>query len=479
VQSDAAAITQLHCRYGVAGSTREAAALALESGVDMQNYDYTNPEWETAVAEAIAQGLLSLDALDRAVANILRVKFRLGLFENPFALDVTPIELERRRDEDCELALRGARESVVLLKNDRLLPLRQDIGCVAVVGPAGAPALFGTYCDPPIRGAWNVEDPGGDGLLAGLRRALPGTRILWEPACAFAETGPAGEVQAVTQFDRLARGTAGTDTGDDGIQRAVEAARAADIVVVAVGDQLWLTTAEGKDNALAVLPGRQAELVAAIAATGKPMVLVMFADRPLVMARELHAADAALMAWQPGWRGGTALAEILTGQVSPSGRLPVTLPAHPCVLPLSQDSGAMNMRYLDLQDKVLLPFGHGLSYTTFAYRDLRLSHQNIGPDDSIEATMTIENTGDRASDEVVLCWIRQPNASVPVNGRMLRGMRRIHLATGRRETVSFRLGPRELATVGVDMRERVQPGKRIVEIGPLSAEFMVTTELSI
>jgi len=450
VQSDATAITQLHHRYGVPGGTLEAAALALESGVDMQNYDYTNPEWETAVAKALSQGALSMDALDRAVANILRVKFRLGLFENPFALEVTPIELERRREEDSELALRGARESVVLLKNDRLLPLRKDIGCVAVVGPASAPALFGTYCDPPIRGAWSVEDPGGEGLLAGLRRALPKTRIPWEPGCAFAETGPAGEVQAVTQFDHLARESAGVEAGDAGIHRAVAAARAANVVMVAVGDQLWLTTGEGKDSALAVLPGRQSELVAAIAAVGKPMVLVVFADRPLVLTREVQAAGAALMAWQPGWRGGTALAEILTGQVSPSGRLPVTLPAHPCVLPLSHDSGAFWPKHLDLPDKVLFPFGHGLSYTTFVYRDLRLSRATIGPADSIEATVTVENTGDRAGDEVVLCWVRQPQASVPVNGRMLRGMCRIHLSPGQRDTVTFRLGPEELASVGVD-----------------------------
>jgi beta-glucosidase len=476
VQSDATAITQLHCRYHVAGSTREAAALALESGVDMQNYDYANPEWETAVAEAIAQGALSMEALDRAVANILRVKFRLGLFENPFALEVTPIELERRREEDSGLALRAARESVVLLKNEQLLPLRKDIGCVAVVGPAGAPALFGTYCDPPIRGAWNVEDPGGEGLLAGLRRALPTTRILWEPGCAFAETGPSDKVQAITQFDHLARGTTGADTGEEGIRRAVEAARAADIVIVAVGDQLWLTTAEGKDNALAVLPGRQAELVTAVAATGKPVVLVVFADRALVLAHEVQVAGAALMAWQPGWRGGTALAEILTGQVSPGGRLPVTLPAHPCVLPLSLDSEALGRRYVDLQDKVLFPFGHGLSYTTFAYRDLCLSCATIGPADSVEAALTVENTGDRPGDEVVLCWVRQPIASVPVNGRMLRGMQRIHLAPGQHETVRFRLGAGELATVGVDLRERVELGRRLVDIGSLEAEFAVVAD---
>ncbi|MEI6972947.1 MAG: fibronectin type III-like domain-contianing protein, partial [bacterium] len=158
------------------------------------------------------------------------------------------------------------------------------------------------------------------------------------------------------------------------------------------------------------------------------------------------------------------------------GRLPVTLPAHPCVLPLSLDSEALGRRYVDLQDKVLFPFGHGLSYTTFAYRDLCLSCATIGPADSVEAALTVENTGDRPGDEVVLCWVRQPIASVPVNGRMLRGMQRIHLAPGQRETVRFRLGPEELATVGVDLRERVEPGRRLVDIGSLEAGFAVVAD---
>jgi beta-glucosidase len=472
-QSDATGIRQLQGRYRMAADAKEAAALAMESGVDVQNYDYHNEEWETALKDALDEGLLTMDALDRAVGDVLRVKLRMGLFEDPFAPESSVVEIANRNREDEDLALRAARESMVLIKNDGLLPLPAEIGRLAVVGPAAAPALFGTYCDPPTRGAWNAEDHGGEGLLTGLRRALPDTEIRWEPGCAFDVERKQSAPQAVTQFDSLLRNARGSETGDEGIARAVEAARASELVIAAVGDQPWLTSGEGKDSAAAVLPGRQPELLAELAKAGRPIVLVLFTDRPVVITREVEAAGAALFAFMPGWRGGTAIAEVLAGKVNPGGRLPWTLPAHPCVVPLGADSRLGHRRYRELKEPVLRPFGFGLSYTSFAYRDLHLSRDVVARDGDVEVRVTVANTGARAGEEVILCRLVQERASIELRGSRLCGFRREHLEPGESRTVSFCLGSEDLAIFGADLTERVEPGRRTVTVGELSARFEV------
>ncbi|SCK57571.1 beta-glucosidase BglX [Streptomyces sp. WMMB 322] len=413
--------------HGVAADGADAAALALGAGVDMEMVSTTYADNGEELLEA---GRIERQRLDDAVTRILRVKMRLGLFENPYT------------DEDREIAeptraARGhARETAarcaVLLKNDGgTLPLGTDTPSVAVIGPLGDDTreLHGTWAGP---GALRFPAVS---VLEGVKQAVPDAQVAFARGCDV--TGP--------------------DTG--GFDGAEAAARAADAVVVVVGEKAS-HSGEAASRSDITLPGVQEELIRRVAAAGKPLVVVVLAGRPLVLSGVVEHASAVLVGWHPGLEGGNAVADVLFGKVNPGGKLPATFPravgavAEYCAhentgRPYDADDGYTS-KYLDLAHGPLFPFGYGLSYTTFACSQLRLSEQSLSAQtvrdggSTVGVTVKVENTGSRAGDEVVQLYIHDKVASLAQPVRRLCGFERVTLEPGEIRTVSFELGADEL-----------------------------------
>ncbi len=447
--------------HGVAEDLKDAARVGFNAGVDM---DMVSRAYVSHLEALIAEGQVSLAAIDEAVKRVLRLKFALGLFENPYvdeALESTLILTAASQD----LALEAARASMVLLKNDGdLLPLKPGAQRLAVIGPLaesrfdhlGCWAIFG-----------RAEDSRSvmDGLHAHLGEGTP---------------------------DAVA-GTHLPDCADLDLDAAVAAAAAADVVVLVVGESLELT-GEAHSRAFLGLPGRQQELVDAVAATGKPMVVVLMTGRPLAIPRLAEQADALLVAWHGGIRGGQAVADLLFGTVAPIGRLSATWPRAEGQIPLyyaQKNTGRpisgdgttqfvehFRSNYLDLPNTPQFPFGYGLTYTQFAYADLALARTRLKADDVLEACVTVTNTGARAGVEVVQLYVRDLVGSVTRPVRELKAFERVALAAGESRVVTFQLPVSQLAFVGADCTWRVEPGAFKLWVGPnaasgLSADFAV------
>ncbi|NUP35442.1 MAG: beta-glucosidase BglX [Streptomyces sp.] len=410
--------------HGNAANEAEAARRSLTAGVDMEMVSTTFVDHGR---DLLASGALSQKRLDDAVARVLRLKLRLGLFENPYVEESAA--LTAPTPEARAAAREVAGRCMVLLKNDNhVLPLDAPaLRSLAVVGPfADSGDLLGTWTLPGAPAAVPV--------LAGLRAALPDTDI------------------------RHAAGVSpdGIDTGN-GIPEAVAAAEAADAVVLVVGEPPAISGEAAVRSELG-LPGAQEQLIGAVAAAGKPCVVVLVGGRPLTIGGWADKVSAIVMAWHPGIEAGPAVADVLTGAVVPGGKLPVTFPRAVGQLPLyynhertgrPYDPAAPDVKYvskyLDLADGPEFAFGHGLSYTTFSLGDPVLSRERIGAEElragaTVEVAVVVRNSGDREGDEVVQLYVQDPAASIAQPVRRLRGFRRIQLAAGEEREVRFTLG---------------------------------------
>jgi beta-glucosidase len=460
VVSDFAGIHEL-LAHGVAADAVEATRKAILAGVDV---DMMSNYYDKHLANEVRAGRVPQAVVDDAVRRVLRVKFRLGLFGRPLPTE----EAAARADLTPEiraLAREIARDSFVLLENrDGVLPLRSEARTIAVVGPFvdsaadqnGAHAARGDMVDTitylealRLRGEWD------------------GRRILHAPGCSRA------------------------CDGTDGFAAAVEAARAADVVVAVLGEPEHLT-GEAATRASIDLPGRQRELLDALLATGRPVVLAMQSGRPLDLGAARERLAAHLMLWYPGHEGGPALAEVLFVDVAPSGKLPVTyprslgqLPAYYDRLPSGRPFRADNrftMKYIDAETSPLHPFGFGLSYTTFAYADLAVATPRVGPEDEVEVSVRLTNTGPRAGREVAQLYVRDLVASRSRPVRQLKGFDKVALGPGESRTVTFRVPVAELGFHQPDGSYVVEPGAFEAWIGgssaaALSGRFEVTEGL--
>ena len=428
VVSDWGSVQEL-IAHGVAEDDAQAAALALHAGVDM---DMVSGVYLNTLAASLQAGRVSRDEIDEAARRVLRVKHRAGLFANPFT-DPARAARDLRRPEALALARRAARESMVLLKNAQgLLPLEGRFKRVAVVGP-----------------------------LVHAQGELLGT---WAPDGRPDEVTPLSEslAQAAPQGVRLSFA--------EQADQAVLAALSADVVVLVVGEHPARSGENANVSHLGLPPG-QAELVQAVAAQGKPLVLVVLAGRPLALAREAALAGAVLYAWHPGSEGGAALGEVLFGLESPSGRLPVSLPrasgqtplyynhknsGRPLALPATV-SGAFLSRYVDQPTTPLFPFGHGLTYTTFDYSVPQLSSQRLRGQLEISAQVT--NNGLRAGVAVAQLYLRDLVGSLTRPVRELKGFQRLSLAPGETQRVSFAVTEADLAFTRADGSHGAEPGR--------------------
>ncbi|GAB3450471.1 glycoside hydrolase family 3 N-terminal domain-containing protein [Actinophytocola sediminis] len=460
VVSDWAGVEELVV-HGFAADHADAGRLALTAGVDMEMASTTLVEHGL---ELLAIGLISEERLDDAVTRVLRLKFRLGLFDRPYVDERAAI------GEPTPAALAAARDvaarCMVLLRNEpAVLPLDPAVASVAVVGPfADSTDLLGTW----VLGETQRRFPART-VRAAIGTALPHARI------SHAEGVPAE----------------GRDTS--GIPAAVAAARAADVVVVVVGEPSAIS-GEASTRADLRLPGAQEELIAAVAATGTPYAVVLVGGRPLTGAW-LDSAPAVLLAWHPGIEAGSAIADVLTGAVNPGGKLPVTFPRTVGQVPIyhnrentgrphdpARPDNPFVTGYLDLADGPRFPFGHGLGYTTFDLAEPVLSQDRVAAGAlrdgaTVEVTVAVRNTGDRAGDEVVQLYVHDRVASIVQPVRRLRGFRRVQLDAGADTVVRFTLDVEDLGfwTGDPGGRFAVEPGAVDIHTGASSATTAMGT----
>jgi len=450
VVSDWTSVAEL-IPHGVAGSQAEAGRRALTAGVDM---DMQSSIYVDSLAALVSSNRIPMAVVDSAVMRILRAKLRLGLFRDPYRARTAPANAELRT-----LARRVAGESIVLLKNE---PAGRGAACCAPTLPldkAGTIAVIGPLADnkeEPL-GPWHTQGRAEDvvTVLQGIRSRASGSQVVY------------------------AQGAGIEDTSKAGFAAAVAAARQAKVAILVLGERGDMSGEAASRSSLG-LPGVQEQLLEAVAATGTPVVLVLMNGRPLILEWASDHVPAIVETWFLGVEAGNATADVLFGDVNPSGRLPVTFPRVLGQIPLYYNhrntgrppdpNNKYTSKYIDVPVTPRYPFGFGLSYTTFAYSDLRLSAARARASDTITATVTVTNSGSREGTEVVQLYVRDVVASVARPVRELKAFRRVTLKPGESRAVDLRVALRDLAFYGLDMKPVVEPGTFRVYVGSNSAE---------
>lgn len=429
VLSDLGAINRLYSLHHVAANPAEAVQLALNSGVDMQFYDFDHRTFQNAVIDGVNNGTISSATLDAAVSRILRVKFLLGLFDHPF-IDETLNHHVDRNQTYLDLSLDIARQSMCLLKNNNeVLPLKKDLKRIAIIGPNGNTTRLGDY--------------------AGIGKEGP-------------EFGIFNQVKQL-----LPTNTSVMYLNGNNIREAVDLAKKSDVVILALGEKKGIS-GEGFDRSSLDLPGNQEALMEAVVNTGVPVVLVLQNGRALTIPWAAKHVPAILEAWYPGEFGGRAIAETLFGDNNPAGRLPVSFPKSIGQLPVFYNHfPTKNQNYIDGDNSPQYVFGYGLSYTTFHYDHLIV---NIPVNsDYVAISFDVKNTGARDGDEVVQAYIHKTTASVVTPVEELKAFCRIHLLQGELKHITFNVKLTELSIWGVNQEWKTEPGKYIVTVGGSSA----------
>jgi beta-glucosidase len=458
--------------HGIAVDGNTAARKAILAGLDV---DLEGNEYSRYLADLVRSGDVPEAAVDQAVRRVLRIKFALGLFDRPYTDEPASGGKPQLDPADVEFARTVAERSFVLLKNGNAagkapLPFGPDVHTIALIGPLADSAS-------DMLGPWRARGNAAD--VVTLRTALT------------------SRMQQSSGRVLYAKGTEILTTEDTGFAEAVAAAQQADVVLMALGeDSLWMT-AEAASRARLDLPGNQQQLLEAVAAAGKPVVLIVFSGRPLTLNWAASHVPAILQGWFPGVQAGPALVRTLFGDVSPSGKLTVSMPRSVGQEPLYYDAlntgrpadgidltrppannrEKYHSRYVDEENAPLFPFGYGLSYTRFSYSPLELSTSRLSASalngktaQPLQVSTTVTNAGSRAGDEIVELYIRLRGTSVALPVRQLEGFRRLTLSPGQSRRVEFTLGRDELAFWNIDMQNLVEPAQATVWIGPSSAE---------
>ncbi len=437
VVSDCGAIRDIYKHHKLAESPEEATAMAVSAGCDL-NCGCT---YEHLLA-AVGHGLLNEADIDRSLVHLMSIRFRLGMFDPEDRVPFVGIPMEIvESPANQALALEVARQSLVLLKNDgHLLPLSKDLDTIAVIGPnADDPlVLRGNYFGTPTESVT---------VLQGIRGLVrPSTEVRYAQGCGIDDPSRAGFAEAVQIAEKadaavMVMGLSQKMEGEEGQQAGTPEG------VVSQGDRSTLD-----------LPGVQEALLQAVAETGTPVVLVLLNGSALAVNWAEEHLPAILEAWYPGQAGGRAVAEALFGDTNPGGRLPVTFYQSVDQLPPFEDYAMAGRTYRYFEGQALYPFGFGLSYTSFRYQDLALSHDRLTGPEIVRVSCEVDNTGAMAGDEVVQIYLRDEEASTPVPRHSLVGFRRVHLAPGRSTRVTFEIQPRQMACVDEQGRWVIEPG---------------------
>lgn len=461
--SDGNGITQLESLHHVAASKAEAARKALAAGIDFE----LDTCYAATLLAQVQAGTVPEAQVDAAVSRVLRAKFLLGLFDAPYA---DPDEAERLTNcaEHRQLALEAARKSLVLLKNDGLLPLEMEgLARLAVIGPNAAGIHLGGYS----------ADPGNAvSILEGVRRKVGGrVDVLYAEGCKITVEDFGGQGWRGWHEDAATPPDPETDARL--IAEAVEVARRAEVALLVLGEnesvcrEGWSEAHLGDRDSLD-LPGRQDDLLRAVVATGVPVVVLLINGRPLSVNYAAGHANAIFEGWYLGQEGGEAFAEALFGEVNPGGKLPITFPRSVGQVPAYYNHKPSARRgYLFADKEPLFPFGHGLSYTTFRYGNLRLEPAKIGPGGTATVSVEVTNSGSRPGDEVVQLYVRDlVSGMVTRPVKELKGFRRITLQPGETQVVTFEVGPEQLSFLNEDMQRTVEPGELDLMVGTSSAD---------
>lgn len=465
VVSDLYSVDGIWGTHRVARDRQEAGVMALKAGVDAD----LGALAFAPLVDAVKKGLASEEQINHALANILRLKFEMGLFENPY-VDVEKAKKQVRSDSNKEVALFTAREVITLLKNEaNTLPLSKQTK-VLVCGPNADNVynMLGDYTSPQEDG--NVKT-----ILSGIRTKLPAAQVEYVKGCAV------------------------RDTSESNIAEAVEAARRADVVIVAVGGSSArdfktsyketgaavtdsktisdMDCGEGFDRATLTPLGHQMELLKALKATGKPLVVIYIEGRPMDKSWAAQNADALLTAYYPGQEGGTAIADVLFGDYNPAGRLPVSVPANIGQLPVYYNKKPpMPHDYVEMSARPLYPFGYGLSYTTFKYDNLQIKKQGLT---TFEVSLKVTNTGQYDGDEVVQLYLHDEFASTAQPLKQLKKFQRIFIPKGETRDITFTLEAEDLSIINADMKCVVEPGDFTIMIGSSSDNILLQETITV
>ncbi|MDU0331093.1 glycoside hydrolase family 3 N-terminal domain-containing protein [Paenibacillus barengoltzii] len=473
VITDCGAIDMLASGHDVAEDGRDAAIQAIRAGIDME---MSGVMFGKHLVEAVRSGQLEEEVLDRAVRRVLTLKFRLGLFERPYA-DPERAEQVIGSTEHVELARKLASEGVVLLKNkDGVLPLSADAGTIAVIGPNADVGYnqLGDYTSPQPKSKVTT-------VLGGIRSKLANTpeRVLYAPGCRINGHSREGfdvALSCAAKADTVVMvvgGSSARDFGEGTIDLRTGASKVTD------NAESDMDCGEGIDRMNLNLSGVQLELIQEIHKLGKPLVVVYINGRPIAEPWIDEHADAILEAWYPGQEGGHAIADILFGDVNPSGRLTISIPKHVGQVPVYyHGKRSRGKRYLEGDSQPRYPFGYGLSYTEFTYNNIALESDTIHKDGSTKVTVEVTNTGERAGAEVVQLYITDVASKVTRPAKELKGFRKIFLQPGETQTVEFTVGPEQLQYIGQNYKPVVEPGEFRVHVGKnvndtLSAKLFV------
>ncbi len=450
VVSDCGAISDFHLHHKVTKTPEESAALAVNNGCDLN----CGRVFESLRA-AVEQGLISEETIDRSVKRLMRARFKLGMFDPEEMVPFNQIPYEvNDSEEHRQLSLEMARESIVLLKNDGLLPLNKDeVKAIAVIGPNAddKQVLLGNYFGQPSRYVTVVN---------GIRNAVSkDAKVYYAQGCDMLQVHDSHWGNPPTA----------------GFAEALAMAERSDVVVMCLGLSPILEGEEGSvaesdgggDRVRLGLPGVQEDLLKAISQTGKPIILVLLNGSPLAVNWAHENVAAIIEAWYPGEEGGTAIADVIFGDYNPGGRLPITFVKSVDQLPPFEDYSMKNRTYRYMEDEPLYPFGYGLSYTRFAYSDLRLSRPDLdaADDEPVRVSVQVKNTGELAGDEVVQLYVKDLEASVTVPKWDLRGFQRVHLQPGEAVEVEFELTRRHLSLIDNDGRRLLEPGAFRIYVG--------------
>jgi beta-glucosidase len=487
VASDYIGVEMIATAHRLTSDLGEAARLALAAGVDTELP--RTVAFGAPLEAALENGRVREADLDATVARILRMKFRLGLFERPYVQVPDEAALDALAADEAIAARALAARSMVLVKNDGILPLAAGRRRVAVIGPIADSArdLLGDYSHLVHMETLREMHEGvdalgivGDGEVIAPADELTGRRTILD----------ALRSSLVDAEVRYARGTGISAGTDDEIAAAVEVARTSDVAILVLGERSGLTddstTGEFRDRSTLGFHGRQQELLDAVLATGTPVVLVVVSGRPLAIESAAGRCHAVLLAWVPGDAGPDAIADVLTGAANPGGKLPISIPRHVGQVPVSyrhHPTGGHSQPkgdYVDGSVKPLWPFGFGLSYTTFKLDGLRLDGGELATDGGeVSVSVDVTNTGARAGDEVVQLYVRDDEASVARPVRELRGFRRVTLAAGECRTVTFRLSAEQFAYTGAERCRVIEPGTIGIAVGTSAVDLPLTATVTL
>lgn len=464
VVSDSEAVEFISNKHKIADTYEDGIAQAVNTGLNIRTHFTPPADFILPLRKAVDDGKISQETLDKRVAEILRIKFWLGLFDNPYRGNGKQAEQIVHSKEHQAVSLEAARQSLVLLKNEtHLLPLSKSVRSIAVIGP-NADEQTQLIC------RYGPANAPTKTVYQGIKELLPHAEVIYKKGCDIID--PHFPESEILDFPKTAEEVRL-------MEEAIRAAKQAEVVVMVLGGN-ELTVREDRSRTSLNLPGRQEELLKAVCATGKPVILVMLDGRASSINYAAAHVPAILHAWFPGEFCGQAVAEALFGDYNPGGRLAVTFPKSVGQIPFAfpfkpgSDESSSTSVY-----GALYPFGHGLSYTTFTYSDLHISPSYQGVQGDIHVSCKIKNTGKIKGDEVVQLYLRDEISSVTTYTKVLRGFERISLEAGEEQTVHFRLRPQDLGLWDKNMNFRVEPGSFKVMLGASSTDIRLHGQFEI